>query len=59
MRTVNFLNATSPAPSPYFINKIKYRLMSSVKHVFPMPSDNSADIQKQTEVQKMERSDFI
>lgn len=55
MRTVNFLNATSPVPSPYFINKIKYHLMSSLKHVFPMPSDSSAGIQKQTHIQKLER----
>lgn len=55
MRTVNFLNATSPVPSLYFINKIKYRLMSSLKHLFPMPSDSSAGIQKQINVQKLER----
>lgn len=55
MRTVNFLNTTSLVPSPYFINKIKYHLMSSPKHVFPMPSDSSGGIQKQTPTQKLER----
>lgn len=59
MRTVNFLNATSPARSLYFINKIKYHLMSSVKRVFPMPSDSSAGIQKQIHVQRVKRRDFI
>lgn len=53
MRTLNFLYATSPVPSPYFINKIKPHLMSSLKHVFPMLSDSSAGTQTNPESGEM------
>lgn len=55
MRTVNFPRAASPVPSLYFINKIEYRFMSSLKCGFPMLSHCSAATQKQINIQRLKR----